>query len=60
MDEFCRLKVIELLLSKEYEYNLEDYLTKVTDLLKEIIKDKNSIEECYLQLLQLSKERQDE
>lgn len=60
MDEFSRLKVIELLLSKEYEYNLEDYLTKVTDLLKEIIKDKKSIEECYLQLLQLSKERRNE
>lgn len=60
MDEFSRLKVIELLLSKEYEYNLEDYLTKVTDLLKEIIKDKKSIEECYLQLLQLSKEWRNE
>ena len=52
-----RLKIIELLLSKEHDYNLEDYKT-VTDVIKEVIesKDERELERCYQRLLELSKE----
>ena len=53
-----RLKIIELLLSKEHVYNLEDYITVVTDVIKEVIesKDERELERCYQRLLELSKE----
>lgn len=53
-----RFKIIELLLSKEHSYNLEDYNTVVTDIIKEVIEsnDENELERCYQRLLELSKE----
>lgn len=53
-----RLKIIELLLSKEHVYNLKDYNTVVTDIIREVIesKEEETIERCYHRLLELSKE----
>ena len=53
-----RLNIIELLLSKEYNYNLKEYNTIITDIIKEAIesKEENDLERCYLRLLELSKE----
>ena len=53
-----RLKIIDLLLSKEHVYNLEEYTTIITDELRKVfeIKDKEELERCYQRLLELSKE----
>ena len=53
-----RLNIIELLLSKEQVYNLEYYLTVITDELKKVFesKDEEERERCYQRLLELSKE----
>ena len=53
-----RLKIIELLLSKEHVYNLEEYTTIITDELRKVFesKDEEELKRCYQRLLELSKE----
>ena len=53
-----RIKIIELLLSKEHVYNLEEYTTIITDELRKVFesKDEEEWERCYQRLLELSKE----